>query len=406
MDLIGPFSPLSEDWNRYVLTVLDSYSRYVQVVPLENKMADTVAEALVFKVLLEHGVPKVLYSNQGTEFKNQLMRRIATYFGTTQKFTLTKSPHSNNVERLHQTLGNLVRMLKSRKLKDLTEWDKLIVMTAHAINNSVCTSTGVTPNFLFLGREVRAPLDMLCPEAEAEKKDLPDMVWKMKEDYHQVQEVVREQHDRKYINLQKIYTGAEEGRFKAEDIVLFFDDRPVQGVSRKMLPRWTGPHRVMQMVNPQQYQLREERTGRLFLAHRSRIRKMTLERLAEGGRRTVLLRPGQPLDDAMDSTVMEDPVQLENRVGEARDEIPNEPRRSVAEQALEPVTEVMNGTESHLRVLDWLENALPGTAGPEIRRNEQSAPEAEAEAELRVHSVLDFVICLNVVLEIFIYQTK
>ena len=42
------------------------------------------------------------------------------YFGTTQKFTLTNSPHSNNVKRLHQTLGNLVRMLKLKRLKDLT----------------------------------------------------------------------------------------------------------------------------------------------------------------------------------------------------------------------------------------------------------------------------------------------
>ena len=87
VDLVGPFSPLSEDWNCYVLTVLDSYSRHVQVVPLKNKSADTVAEALVFKVLLEHGVPKVLYSDQGTEFKNQLMQRIAKYFGTIQKFS-------------------------------------------------------------------------------------------------------------------------------------------------------------------------------------------------------------------------------------------------------------------------------------------------------------------------------
>ena len=149
-------------------------------------------------------------------------------------------------------------------------------------------------------------------EVEAERKDLPDMVQKMKEDYQQVQEVVREHHDRKYINLQKIYTGTEEGRFEAEDIVLFFDDRPVQGVSGKTLPRWTGPHRVMQMVNPQQYQLREERTGREFLAHRSRMRKTTLEKLVEDGRRTVLLRLGLPLEDAMDSTVMEDPVQQED----------------------------------------------------------------------------------------------
>ena len=42
----------------------------------------------------------------------------------------------------------LVRMLRSKQLKDQKEWDKLIVMAAHAVNNSVCVATGVTPNYL------------------------------------------------------------------------------------------------------------------------------------------------------------------------------------------------------------------------------------------------------------------
>ena len=82
-------------------------------------------------------------------------------------------------------------------------------------------------------------MDILCPKAEVEKKDLPDMVRKLQEDYHQVQALVRGKHQQNYLNLQKLYTGAEAERFEAEDVVLFFDDRPVQEVSEKTLPRWT-----------------------------------------------------------------------------------------------------------------------------------------------------------------------
>ena len=32
---------------------------------------------------------------------------------------------------------------------------------------------------------MRAPLDMLCPDVEVEKKDLPDMVRKLQEDYQE-----------------------------------------------------------------------------------------------------------------------------------------------------------------------------------------------------------------------------
>ena len=69
----------------------------------------------------------------------------------------------------------------------------------------------------------------MCPKAEAEKKNLPNMVKKLQEDYHQVQEIVKEKHARNYVNLLKLYT-------RAEDVVLFFHDQPVQGVSKKTLP--------------------------------------------------------------------------------------------------------------------------------------------------------------------------
>ena len=47
----------------YVL--LDSYSRHMQAIHCEDKWAEIVGEALSFQVLLEQGVPEILYSNQG-----------------------------------------------------------------------------------------------------------------------------------------------------------------------------------------------------------------------------------------------------------------------------------------------------------------------------------------------------
>ena len=57
-------------------------------------------------------------------------------------------------------LGKLIRMLRSEQLKDQREWNKLLVMAAHAVNNSLCTATRVTHNYLFQERDMRAPLDM------------------------------------------------------------------------------------------------------------------------------------------------------------------------------------------------------------------------------------------------------
>ena len=240
-----------------MLTVLDSYSRYIQAIPLENKKA----EALIFRVLMNEGPPGMIYSDQGTEFKNVVMNRVMKYFGSTQKFSLANSPWTNAVERTHRTLGQLARMLQAKKMKDPEEWSKLILMACHSVNNSVCVSTGVSPSYLFKGRHVKTPLDLMFPEAEKEIKDLPEAVRELRRDYQRVQEAVKQQQEKNYHRLQKLYTGDKSGRFEIGDLILFFDDRAIPGVTGKLRPRWTGPHRVIRVENHQQYHCEEERTG-------------------------------------------------------------------------------------------------------------------------------------------------
>ena len=70
----------------------------------------------------------------------------------------------------------------------------MYMMVAHAINNLKCTTRGVTLKCLFYRRRISVPLDMLCPKTEVVKKYLQDMVRKLQEDYHNVQEIVKERH--------------------------------------------------------------------------------------------------------------------------------------------------------------------------------------------------------------------
>ena len=211
VDLLGPFSPLSDNKYKYVLTILDAYSRYIQAIPLENKRAEMVAEALIFRVLMNEGPPGMIYSDQGTEFKNVVMNRVVKYFGLTQKFSLANSPWTNAVERTHRTIGQLARMLQAKKMKDPEEWSKLIVMACHSINNSVCLATGVCPSYLFKGQHVKTPLNLMFPKAEKEPRDLPEAVQDLRRDYQMVQEAVKLQQGRNYNRLQKLYTGDEVG---------------------------------------------------------------------------------------------------------------------------------------------------------------------------------------------------
>lgn len=49
IDFIGPLTPTADDGNKFLLTVSDYFTKWVEAIPTKDKMASTVSNAL-FKV--------------------------------------------------------------------------------------------------------------------------------------------------------------------------------------------------------------------------------------------------------------------------------------------------------------------------------------------------------------------
>ncbi|WP_369074447.1 DDE-type integrase/transposase/recombinase, partial [Nocardioides malaquae] len=69
--------PTSHQGSNYVLTAVDYLSKYTVLVPLQNKAADTVAKALVNNIFCRYNIPRRMLSDNGSEFRNEVMREIA-----------------------------------------------------------------------------------------------------------------------------------------------------------------------------------------------------------------------------------------------------------------------------------------------------------------------------------------
>ncbi len=57
MDLLGPFIPSADRGNKWCLTIIDHYSNYVCLIPLPDKQATTIAEAIFEHIILRFGCP-------------------------------------------------------------------------------------------------------------------------------------------------------------------------------------------------------------------------------------------------------------------------------------------------------------------------------------------------------------
>ena len=96
--------------NRYVLVVVDLLTRAAEMIPIPDKSAKTVANAIVREVFCRRGLPESILTDRGCEFDNQALSTIAQELGIDKKRISALHPQANgNVERLNRTIGEMLR---------------------------------------------------------------------------------------------------------------------------------------------------------------------------------------------------------------------------------------------------------------------------------------------------------
>ena len=114
MDLCGPMRVQSINVKKYILVLVDEFSRYMWVEFLRAK-SDAADSIIVFikriQVLLERRVKK-LRSDNGTEFKNAKLSTFLKDVGISHNFSAAYTPQQNGVvERKNQTLVEAARSM-------------------------------------------------------------------------------------------------------------------------------------------------------------------------------------------------------------------------------------------------------------------------------------------------------
>jgi transposase InsO family protein len=124
------------------------FSKKADAIPLKDREQDTSTKAFE-KILSNMGVPKTIYSDQGSEFKNSTFQKLLDKHNIKIIYALGHAPF---VEVFNRTLKNM--MMKYMKLKATDNWSKIIGPCLDAYNNTKHTATGVAPNDVNKGNQV------------------------------------------------------------------------------------------------------------------------------------------------------------------------------------------------------------------------------------------------------------
>lgn len=141
-DLVDVGAHSRENQNiRFLLTIVDAFSRYAWVIPLKNKTGAEVAQAIE-NVLSIHSY-RLLQTDKGKEFYNQRVSSVLKTHGTKHFSTENEDLKASIVERFNKTLrGKIHRIItKSVKGKYLDQLGSVV----RGYNETIHRSTGFKP---------------------------------------------------------------------------------------------------------------------------------------------------------------------------------------------------------------------------------------------------------------------
>lgn len=245
-DLVGPF-PRSTKGNCYLVMFQDTFTKWVECAAIRAATARAVGQVFKNNVVLRHGTPNILISDNGTQYTSSLFEEISKEYGITHRFTPPYTPQANPVERTNKVIETMIAQYLSETQR---KWDELLPEFMFAINTSSHSSTGFSPAYLNYGRELRTPQTVHLPPELIQDTDPRLKAQEMQSIFKLVRDNLVKAHgtQRHYYNLRR-----RPYKPKVGDKV-YCRERHISQASKainaKLLPKYSGPHLITKVISP------------------------------------------------------------------------------------------------------------------------------------------------------------
>ena len=262
--------PTSRRGYRYILVLVDHFSKYINIYPMKDQTAQTVAKFIFEDYIAEHGIPEAIHTDQGRQFESRLMQDLCERLNIRKSRSTPYHPQGAGlVERVNRVIKEQLARYIAHQQGD---WDAHIPQLQLAYNSSTHSTTGLTPYMVMHGREARVPANIKCPVPQHGNQSpleyVADLHKRLKDAYHYVQEkseVAQQQ--------QKLaYDKAERSvKYMPGDSVWLHD--PVNA-RHKLEPNWTGPYSILTSLHDGlNYQIEDiHNPGRRKVVHHNRLK--------------------------------------------------------------------------------------------------------------------------------------
>jgi hypothetical protein len=277
--------PESADGYKAMLICIDVFTGFVIWKPLKDSTAETVARKLgkIFSII---GFPKILQSDNGSEFINVVLKALVKLTGIDHRLISPYNPRADG--KVERSIGTVMMIIKKLLHGTNNHWPLFVSFAQLTFNNKISSLTGSTPFSLMFGRTLNDMKDYTVDGDSPARISLDE--WKEHQEkivsliYPAISSRVKSGKDQLMKSLNKNRRQLLPSSFPPGSTVMIVDpDR-----QNKFEPKYIGPYTIVRRSRGGAYVLKDS-TGdlldrkvpadRMKLISRSQ-RKLDIERPA------------------------------------------------------------------------------------------------------------------------------
>ena len=238
-----------------ILVCVCEETNWVKAIPMADQKAQTIADAIYFKIICEYGTPKSVICDEAPAFTSELMK---TYFHSLniKPFYISPMNHgSNRSERYIRTMNEII-------CKNLTgegdNWPLFVPSSCWAMNSQVSPLTGYSPFEIVYQKE---PPDLVGfnfkPDESGLKVDTKEYLRLMRQRREMMTKVIveKKKFDAESRLAREMRKYPDHHGLAVGDLVLLNHrtGSVLQSRSKKLTRNWIGPLRIQAILDDTHY---------------------------------------------------------------------------------------------------------------------------------------------------------
>ena len=312
IDFIGPL-PETTNGNKYILSVVDHFSKYAAAYATSKQDSKTVIDCLT-KLFSEFGVPSKILSDQGRSFVSKEFQDFLKLWNVKKATATSYHPQTSGlVERFN---GTVIRILKRYVYETQDKWDASLPYATYAYNTTVQRTNEFSPYEIIFGKKA----SHLLTEQLANKPEndtVNDYIARTRRQIQKICDIVIQNQEKARDTAKNKYDETARGScFKVGDRVLLFNPAIKLGQNKKFTPAYVGPFTITEQQMETNFKIvPDDPKEKTQTVHQNRLKRFRGEKIHEQTTRTAAVE---------DSTVVNMPTNLSDIDSDSEEEDENE----------------------------------------------------------------------------------